>query len=91
MIQRSLEAARIDQSIETLQGRIDECFPERGISHLCGEFLTIVRDNRKNLSWVAKPILLLRIGVPVAMSSGAGSPLWCSISLCLIAISDGSL
>ena len=45
MAYRSLEADRIDQTIETLKKRIDERFPERGISRLCGELLAIARED----------------------------------------------
>lgn len=88
MTYRSLEADLIDQTIETLKKRIDERFPERGISRLCGELLAVAREDRKNLSWVARPNLLLRIGVAVAMAVGAGGLIWFGISLSSMTVSD---
>lgn len=78
---RSLNADRIEATIETLQRRIDERFPNRGLSKLCQQLLEVAREDRRNLSWVNKPNLWLRAGVAVAMLVGLGGFIWFGVSL----------
>jgi hypothetical protein len=68
---RSLNADRIEATIETLQKRIDERFPNRGLSKLCQQLLEIAREDKRKLAWVAKPNLWLRAGVGAAIALGA--------------------
>ncbi|RYG30770.1 MAG: hypothetical protein EON93_14180 [Burkholderiales bacterium] len=81
MSYRTLDANRIEDTLATLQKRIDERFPGRGLSALCKELLDIAREDKRRLSWVAKPNLLLRIGVGIAIASGFAGLLWFGISL----------
>ena len=60
---RILNADRIEATLETLYHRIQERFPNRGLANLCKQLLEIAREDKRKLSWVAKPILWLRIGV----------------------------
>ena len=78
---RTLDADRIEATIETLRKRIDERFPGRGLSRLCQELLDIAREDRRSLSWVARPNIWLRIGVAIAMAVGLGGFIWFGVSL----------
>lgn len=66
----SLRAEKIEETIVTLQHRIEERFPGRGLSRLCAELLSIAREDRERLAWVTRPNLWLRAGVAVAMAVG---------------------
>jgi hypothetical protein len=68
---RSLNADRIEATLETLYHRIQERFPNRGLANLCNELLEIAREDRRTLAWVAKPNYWLRAGVAVAIGLGA--------------------
>lgn len=85
---RSLNADRIEATIETLQKRIDERFPNRGLSKLCQQLLEIAREDRRNLSWVSRPNIWLRAGVAVAMLVGLGGFIWFGISLSKLTVTD---
>lgn len=85
---RSLNADKIEQTIEKLHKRIEERFPGRGLSRLCGELLTIAREDRLRLSWVAKPNVWLRSGVALALVLGAAGILWTLASLRSVSVSN---
>jgi hypothetical protein len=67
---RSLNADRIEATLEKLHQRIQERFPNRGLAGLCQQLLEIAREDKRKLSWVAKPNLWLRIGVGIAITFG---------------------
>jgi hypothetical protein len=67
---RTLDADKIETTIEKLRKRIDERFPGRGLSTLCAELLTIAREDRQRLSWVARPNIWVRTGVAAAIVLG---------------------
>ena len=68
---RSLNADRIEATLETLHQRIQERFPNRGLANLCKQLLEIAREDKRKLSYVAQPNIWLRIGVGVAIALGA--------------------
>ena len=68
---RSLNADRIEATLETLHQRIEERFPNRGLANLCKQLLEIAREDKRKLSWVAQPNIWLRTGVGVAIALGA--------------------
>ncbi len=70
---RSLNADRIEATLETLCQRIEERFPSRGLSRLCRELLEIAREDKDTLAWVAKPNLWLRGAVAAIITVGAVS------------------
>ena len=78
---RTLSADNIEATIEKLHKRIAERFPNRGIVKLCGELLTIAREDRERLSWVSRPNLLVRTGVGVAITLGVGGVIWTLLNL----------
>lgn len=78
---RTLNAEKIEQTIETLQKRIEERFPGRGLSKLCGELLTIAREDRQKMSWRQRPNLWLRSGVGVTFAAAVIALVWSIMSL----------
>ena len=68
---RSLNADRIEATLELLHQRIQERFPNRGLANLCGQLLDVAREDKRKLAWVAQPNIWLRTGVGVAIAVGA--------------------
>ena len=62
---RSLDSEKIIGTIETLGRRIDERFPDSGLSRVCQELLTIAGESQKRSAWIAKPHKSLRVTVGV--------------------------
>jgi hypothetical protein len=58
---RSLDSEKIIGTIETLNRRIVERFPDAGLAKVCQELLTIAGESQKRSAWIAKPHRLLRI------------------------------
>jgi hypothetical protein len=88
MAYRSLNADRIEATIETLQKRIDERFPNRGLSKLCSQLLDIAREDKNNLRYVSRPNVWLRAGVGIAIVLGVAGLAWFGLSLRSMSYSD---
>ncbi len=78
---RSLNPDRIVATIEQLQNRIDERFPGRGLSRLCGELLAVAREDRERAAWVRSPNLWIRGGVAGLLLAGTSAAVWAMVSL----------
>ncbi|MDP3491837.1 MAG: hypothetical protein Q8R82_01895 [Hyphomonadaceae bacterium] len=78
---RTLNADRIEATLETLQRRIDERFPARGLSNLCKELLELARQNKKRLEKVSHPNVWLRTGAVIAISIGVVGLVWFALTL----------
>jgi len=78
---RTLSAEKIESTIETLHKRIEERFPGRGLGKLCGELLSIAREDRERLSWQTRPNVWLRTGVAAALVLGIGALIWSVMSI----------
>ncbi len=59
---RQLEAHKIIETIESLQGRIQERFPGSGLGRIVGELLSAGRDSAERMRWLQRPHLPLRCG-----------------------------
>jgi hypothetical protein len=58
---RNLDAGKIIGTIGALSIRINERFPDSGLSRVCRELLTIAVESQKRSAWIAKPQRSLRI------------------------------
>jgi hypothetical protein len=64
---RSLDSEKIVDTIATLCRRIDERFPDSGLSRVCHELLTIARESQERCAWIAKPQKSLRVATWVLL------------------------
>ena len=78
---RTLDADRIEATLETLQKRIDERFPNRGLSKLCKELLDLAREDKQRLAKVSQPNIWLRAGAFAAITIGAIGLAWFAMTL----------
>jgi hypothetical protein len=85
---RTLNADKIEQTLEKLHKRIEERFPGRGLGKLCAELLTIAREDRERLSWMARPNFWLRAGVGLILVLGVAGVLWIVSSVGSLRVSN---
>jgi hypothetical protein len=76
MAYRTLDADRIEATLETLQRRIDERFPNRGLGRLCAQLLEIAKEDKAKASWAAKPNMWLRSAVVIIILLAASGLVW---------------
>ncbi|HTN76875.1 MAG TPA: hypothetical protein VL096_16570 [Pirellulaceae bacterium] len=56
----TLDPEKIEETIAQLQRRVNERFPDSGLSKVCGQLLTIGRNARERSREIARPNLALR-------------------------------
>ena len=56
-----LESERIVRTIERLENRITDRFPDSGLRNIVNQFLEIATKSKKNIEWIAKPNILIRM------------------------------
>lgn len=66
---RALEPAKIVESLETLEKRIDERFPAAGLARVCGELKAIAREHVAIAERIGRPNMLLRTGFLVLIGA----------------------
>jgi hypothetical protein len=59
----NLDSKRIVETIVILCKRINERFPQSGLSSLCLELRTIAEESTSRCEWIEKPHWLLRMGI----------------------------
>ena len=64
---RSLDAERLVATLEKLQARIQERFPDRGIGAVCAELLEIARTDAHRTERLRRPNLWIRAGTIVTI------------------------
>jgi hypothetical protein len=69
---RSIDASLVVETLEKLNARIKERFPEVGISAVCSELTQMAIDTKARVVLLAKPILPIRIGVALVLATGFG-------------------
>jgi hypothetical protein len=65
---RELSPARIIETSETLQRRIEERFPGSSLSRLAAELREVARAAEQVSAWLSRPIWWVRIGVAFAVA-----------------------
>ena len=84
---RKLDFNKVNTSIDNLYLRIEERFPNSGLSKVCMELKTINKECDKAIRFITKPIYWLRIGFGILILIGLGT-LFYSISLINISIEN---
>jgi hypothetical protein len=66
---RELSSAEILATIETLERRVGERFPDSGLRKLCLELQSVARDAQRRVETIAEPNRPLRIGVGLLITA----------------------
>lgn len=66
---RALDPAKIVSSLETLENRIAERFPNAGLKAVCSELTTIAREHTAIAERIGRPNLLLRGSVLILLAA----------------------
>ena len=85
-----LQPERIISTISTLEKRIADRFPNSSLRNTCSDFLDIAQKSRKNIEWIAKPNITLRIFSILIILVGIGGIVF-SISFVELKIHDTTL
>lgn len=65
---RSLDSEKIIKTIEVLGRKINERFPDSGLSKVCQELLTVADESQKRSEWIATPQKFLRVVIGIAIT-----------------------
>ena len=65
---KSLDSEKIIGTIEQLCRRIDERFPDSGLSRVCRELLSVAGESQKRSAWISKPHNSLRVAIGVLIA-----------------------
>ncbi len=57
----NLESERIVRTIQRLEKRIADRFPDSGLRKVVNQFLEIAAKSKRNIEWIAEPNLLIRV------------------------------
>lgn len=85
-----LEPERIIKTIDVLEKRIADRFPNSGLRQTCKDFLEIAQKSKTNIEWIAKPNMALRIFSFFIILVGLGGIVF-SISFVELKIHDTTL
>ncbi len=64
---RTLNAQKIVATVQVLQSRISERFPESGLGKLSAEVCSVAQETVERLHWIRKPHLPLRFGISLLL------------------------
>jgi hypothetical protein len=62
-----LDSDRIVETVQILCQRIQERFPDSGLSKTCVELHTIAKESKARCKWIRKPKIMLRLGVSIVI------------------------
>ncbi|MBI1286236.1 MAG: hypothetical protein GC178_01545 [Flavobacteriales bacterium] len=65
-----LDAEKIIATIDRLEKRIADRFPDSGLRKICGEFLEIASHSKQNIEWIGAPNIPLRLFSAMAILIG---------------------
>src|SRR5688500_20384299 len=80
-----LDPVPIRATIERLQRRIEERFPESGLSRVSAELTALARENEIIIVQLRKPLWWLRVTGVVALIALTALALWVAISFVILA------
>lgn len=78
---RSLEPAKIIETIARLGARIAERFPDSGLHNVSQELLAVATAGAERAEDLAKPNWTLRAGIAVLAAAGVAAQIWAARSL----------
>ena len=64
---QTINPDKVVTTIDRLQGRINERFPDSGLTQVCGQLLSVSQNMKARSEWIAKPVQWLR-GTGLAFS-----------------------
>ena len=67
-----LEPEKIIKSVSILEKRISDRFPESGLKDVCGEFLILAEQTKKNIAYISKPNIPLKVFSYLIIGIGLG-------------------
>jgi hypothetical protein len=69
---RTLDAGAILKTLETLELRIDERFPNSGLTRVCHDLIAVGRDSEQRSQAIATPNRVLRAALAAVIVAGIG-------------------
>ncbi len=84
---RKLNLSKTIETIDQLKLRIEDRFPDSGLSKVCGELGDIAKESSKTISFISKPIIWLRLSFGVIIVIGLGTLIY-SMSLLKISMDE---
>lgn len=67
-----LNPEKIIATIDKLEKRISDRFPESGLAKVCGQFLLITQRSKQNIEWISAPNIALRALAYITILIGLG-------------------
>ena len=87
---RTLQADKIETTIEKLQKLIEERFPGRGICTICAELLVISQQERGRRNRTRRPNVLLRASVGMIVGVGVACIGWLAFHIATMKVDGGA-
>lgn len=72
----TLEPEKIIKTIDLLEKRVADRFPESGLQKVCHQFLYIAQQSKQNIEWISSPNISLRIFSYLVILIGLGGLLY---------------
>lgn len=82
---RSLNANSIVKTVQILEKRIEERFPERNLARICHELLEVAQQAEERANWIARPNWWIRTAVFIlvifVIFTAIAVPFWLGVQL----------
>lgn len=75
-MRQGLQASEVIKTLERLQRRIAERFPDAGLPNVCADLVEVAHTISARARRVAAPYLLLRLAITAVVVAALGAPLW---------------
>ena len=85
-----LNSDKVIETIVVLEKRISDRFPDAGLRNVCNNFLTLAKQSKNNIEWIAKPNIIMRSFAYFIILIGLGGLAY-SISYIDLKITDTTL
>ena len=85
-----LDSVRIIETIERLERRVADRFPQSGLQNVCSQFANAAKSSKPNIEWIAKPNLFIRFSAFLIIALGIFGLVY-SLSFIAIDLSNTTL